>query len=47
MRQVVEREGDFQVVVVGAGAGGVEVTLSTQFHLQQLLQERSLPIDKA
>jgi len=46
MQQVVDLKGDFKVVVVGAGAGGVEVTLSTQFHLQQLLLKHSLPLDK-
>ena len=45
MRQVVERKGDYQIVVVGAGAGGVEVTLSTQFHLHELLREHSLGSD--
>jgi len=42
MQSVLEREGDFKVAVVGAGAGGVEVALATQFHLQQLLHEHSL-----
>ena len=46
MHDVVAHNGDYQVVVVGAGAGGVEVTLSTQFHLQELLRENSLPTDK-
>lgn len=46
MQQVLERKGDYQVVVVGAGAGGVEVTLSTQFHLRELLHEHSLNADK-
>ena len=46
MQQVIERVGNYQIVVVGAGAGGVEVALSMQFHLQQLLQEYNLPIDK-
>lgn len=41
MQNVLERKGDFKVAVVGAGAGGVEVALATQFHLQQLLREHS------
>ena len=46
MTRVVNRKGDFQIVVVGAGAGGVEVCLSTQFHLRKLLHKNSLEIDK-
>ncbi len=46
MQDIVEQKGDYQVVVVGAGAGGVEVTLSTQFHLHELLREHSIPTDK-
>lgn len=46
MQRVLEREGDFSVAVVGAGAGGVEVALATQFHLQQLLRKHSLTIEK-
>jgi selenide,water dikinase len=46
MLKVLERKGDFKVVVVGAGAGGVEVALATQFHLQQLLREHSLNSEK-
>ncbi len=46
MQEVVHREGDFKVVVVGAGAGGVEVALATQFHLQQLLKQHSLTTNK-
>ncbi len=41
MQNVLERKGDFKVVVVGAGAGGVEVALATQFHLRNLLRENS------
>lgn len=33
-------EGDFRVVVVGGGAGGVELALSTQHQLKGLLKER-------
>jgi len=46
MQQVLAYKGDYQIVVVGAGAGGVEVALSTQFHLQQLLAQHSMPADK-
>ena len=46
MQRVLEREGDFNVAVVGAGAGGLEVALATQFHLQQLLRQHSLTIEK-
>ncbi len=46
MSNVIEHKGNFKVVVVGAGAGGVEVALATQFHLQQLLSEHSLTSEK-
>ena len=46
MQKVLEQKGEFKVVVVGAGAGGVEVALATQFHLQQLLREHSLTTEK-
>lgn len=46
MQQVLQQKGNYQIVVVGAGAGGVEVTLSTQFHLRRLLREHSLNTDK-
>ena len=46
MQDVVEQQGVYQIVVVGAGAGGVEVTLSTQFHLHNLLREHSKPTDR-
>ncbi len=46
MQDAMEQKGDYQMVVVGAGAGGVEVTLSTQFHLHELLREHSLPTGK-
>ncbi len=45
MQQVLSRKGDFKVVVVGAGAGGVEVALATQFHLHNLLRENSCTND--
>lgn len=46
MQSVLEHDGDFKVAVVGAGAGGVEVALATQFHLQQLLSEHSITTEK-
>ncbi len=45
MQQVLASKGEFKVVVVGAGAGGVEVALATQFHLHNLLRENSYPLD--
>jgi len=45
MKNVLERKGDYRVVVVGAGAGGVEVALATQFHLQQLLKQHAVTAD--
>ncbi len=42
MLNVLKHKGEFKVAVVGVGAGGVEVALATQFHLQQLLRENSL-----
>ncbi|MXY14880.1 MAG: bifunctional NADH dehydrogenase FAD-containing subunit/selenide, water dikinase SelD, partial [Proteobacteria bacterium] len=46
MDEVLTRKGDYQIAVVGAGAGGVEVALSTQFHLHKLLHQQGLPVDK-
>ncbi len=46
MEEVLVQKGDYQIVVVGAGAGGVEVALATQFHLQKLLRKHALPVDK-
>ncbi len=46
MEEVLQRKGDYQVVVVGAGAGGVEVALSTQYHLKQLLQDHACTSDR-
>ena len=46
MQKVLDKKGEFKVVVVGAGAGGVEVALATQFHLQQLLKNHSLATEK-
>ena len=33
-------QSEFQIVVVGGGAGGVELTLATQYRLQRLLSEK-------
>ena len=46
MQSVLQKKGDFKIVVVGAGAGGVELTLATQFRLQNLLYEHSFPENK-
>ena len=46
MQDVLEHKGDFKIVVVGAGAGGVEVSLATQFHLQNLLKDNLISSEK-
>ena len=46
MDEVLARKGDYRIAVVGAGAGGVEVALSTQYHLHELLRGQGLPVDK-
>lgn len=45
MHDALGGKGEFKVVVVGSGAGGVEVALATQFHLQQLLKQNGLSAD--
>jgi selenide,water dikinase len=40
LRRVLASQGPFRLVVVGGGAGGVEVALATQYHLRQRLAER-------
>jgi selenide,water dikinase len=41
--RVVEADGPVKIGVVGAGAGGVELTLAAQFALRQLLEARGRP----
>ena len=38
--RVLNSQGDFRILVVGGGAGGVELALSTQHHLKGLLREQ-------
>ncbi len=45
MHNALESKGEFKVVVVGSGAGGIEVALATQFHLQQLLKKNELSVE--
>jgi len=44
--RVAEKSGTFHLNIVGAGAGGVEVSLASQYRLQNLLREKSLPPEK-
>ncbi len=46
VRQVADRPGTFRLSVVGAGAGGVEVSLAAQHRLQNLLREKNLSPEK-
>ncbi len=46
MQNALQSNGEFKVVVVGSGAGGVEVALATQFHLQQLLKKSERSADQ-
>ena len=39
-QRVIDSSGDFRVTIVGGGAGGVELALSTQHRLRALLRER-------
>ncbi len=39
-QRIAASSGEFRMVVVGGGAGGVELALSTQFRLRQLLGDR-------
>lgn len=39
-KRVLDSQGDFRVLVVGGGAGGVELALSTQHRLTTLLREQ-------
>ena len=43
MQNALASKSEFKVVVVGSGAGGVEVALATQFHLQRLMKQHDLP----
>jgi selenide,water dikinase len=43
--RVVDSAGRCRIVVVGAGAGGVEILLATQWRLRKLLAARGLPGD--
>jgi len=38
--RVLNSQGDFRIIVVGGGAGGVELALSTQHHLNGLLRKQ-------
>lgn len=44
-RQVVERAGDIDIVTIGAGAGGVELTLSLQHRLHGVLSAQGIHRD--
>jgi selenide,water dikinase len=44
--RVVNSQGDFRILVVGGGAGGVELALSTQHHLRSLLRERGATLSR-
>ena len=46
IEQVNNSSGPFRVVVVGGGAGGVELSLSTQHRLKTLLKETGQPSDR-
>lgn len=46
MQNALASKGEFKVVVVGSGAGGVEVALATQFHLQQLMKQHDLSAEQ-
>ena len=40
-KRVLASQGEFKLVVIGGGAGGVELALATQFRLRQLLRTRN------
>ena len=40
-RRVLDSSGEFKIVIVGGGAGGVELALASQYHLKNLLQQNN------
>lgn len=44
--KIIDCKGDFNLAVVGCGAGGVEMALATQYRMQQLLKQLQLPQDE-
>ena len=46
IRRVIGAAGTFHLVVVGAGAGGVEMSLAAQYRLQNLLREKKQSPEK-
>ena len=46
VKRIMEESGEHRIGVVGAGAAGVEVLLSMQFRLRQLLDQRGRTSDK-
>ncbi len=46
IQRIVGSTGPFHLVVVGGGAGGVEMALATQYRLQQQLQQAGEPVER-
>ena len=46
VEQVRQTEQTFHLIIVGTGAGGVEMALSTQYRLQNVLKEQNKDIDQ-
>ena len=44
--RVAQSTGEFRIVIIGGGAGGVELALSTQYRLRQLLQSEGDKTDR-
>jgi len=44
--KIVAREGHLRIALVGAGAGGTELTLSIQHRLRAMLAEKNMPPDR-